>query len=169
MSKTPSKSPGKSKAPIPANLIWFAIPADDPACAQKFYGALFGWKITAFPGMEGYWHIDTGGDDASPDGGLLARKHPGQPITNYIRVPSVTRGRAKVVKLGGRSVCPRSPCRGWATSPCARTRRRTRLRSARAIRRRNKSGRREGTADRHRTGSGPQLPHEEGMKTTDRH
>ena len=107
MSKTPSKSPGKSKAPIPANLIWFAIPADDPACAQKFYGALFGWKITAFPGMEGYWHIDTGGDDASPDGGLLARKHPGQPITNYIRVPSVTRGMAKVVKLGGQVCLPK--------------------------------------------------------------
>jgi len=95
----------KSKKSIPANLIWFEIPADKPERAQKFYGAMFGWKINPFPGMEGnYWHIDTGGKDDMPDGGLMVRKCPGQPITNYIRVPSVTKGMAKVKKLGG-TVC----------------------------------------------------------------
>ena len=54
--------------------------------------------------MEEYWHIETGGDDDAPDGGLMERKHPEQPITNYINVPSVTRFMAKVKKLGG-SVC----------------------------------------------------------------
>ena len=112
MSKPPGKTPSKSKASTPANLIWFEIPADNPARAQKFYSALFGWKITAFPGMEGYWHIDTGGADDSPDGGMLARKHPGQPITNYIRVPSVTRGMAKVVKLGGQVCVPKTAVPG---------------------------------------------------------
>lgn len=94
----------KKPASIPASIIWFEIPADNPARAQKFYGSLFGWKINAFPGMADYWHIDTGGHDASPDGGMMTRKHPGQPITNYVRVPSVTRGMAKVVKLGG-TIC----------------------------------------------------------------
>ncbi len=94
----------KKPAAIPASILWFEIPADDPARAQKFYGSLFGWKINAFPGMPDYWHIDTGGPDASPDGGMMTRKHPGQPITNYVRVPSVTRGMAKVVKLGG-AIC----------------------------------------------------------------
>ncbi|MFO0731318.1 MAG: hypothetical protein U0361_10055 [Nitrospiraceae bacterium] len=50
-----------------------------------------------------YWHIDTAGKDASPDGGL-PRMHPGQGITNYVAVPSVNRAVAKVEKLGG-SVC----------------------------------------------------------------
>jgi len=54
--------------------------------------------------MEDYWHIDTGGSDASPDGGMMTRKHPGQSITNYVMVPSVTKGMAKVKKLGGK-VC----------------------------------------------------------------
>ena len=83
------------------NIIWFEIPADKPERAKTFYGKLFGWKINAFPGMKDYWHIDTGGPDASPDGGLMVRKHKSQPITNYVRVPSVTKFVAKVKKLGG--------------------------------------------------------------------
>ena len=73
-----------------------------PERARKFYGALFGWKINRFPGMTDYWHINTGGADASPDGGLMARKHPEQTITNYVNVESVDKSAAKVQKLGGR-------------------------------------------------------------------
>jgi predicted enzyme related to lactoylglutathione lyase len=51
-----------------------------------------------------YWHIDTGGGDDTPDGGLMARKHPQQPITNYISVASVADAMAKVEKLGG-TIC----------------------------------------------------------------
>ena len=98
----------KSKKATPANIIWFEIPADNPERAKKFYGALFGWKINPFPGMRDYWHIDTGGGDDTPDGGLMARKQPGQPITNYVRVPSVTRAMAKVAKLGGKVCMPKT-------------------------------------------------------------
>lgn len=52
--------------------------------------------------MSDYWHIDTGGSDDSPDGGMLTRKHPQQPITNYIAVASVDASAAKVEKLGGK-------------------------------------------------------------------
>ncbi len=93
------REPKKNTA---ASINWFEIPADNPERALKFYGKLFGWKISPFPGMTDYWHIDTGGPDASPDGGLISRKHPGQTITNYVTVPSVTRFMAKVGKLGGK-------------------------------------------------------------------
>ena len=89
---------------IPASIVWFEIPADDPARAQKFYKQLFGWKINAFPGMKDYWHIDTGGADASPDGGMLPRMHLEHTITNYILVESVTKAAARLAKLGG-SIC----------------------------------------------------------------
>ena len=92
----------KPKKTTTANIVWFEIPADNPERAKKFYGALFGWKINQFPGMADYWHIDTGGGDDTPDGGLMARKHPQQPITNYINVESVTKAAAKVEKLGGK-------------------------------------------------------------------
>jgi uncharacterized protein len=91
----------KSKKPMPANICWFEIPADKPERAQAFYGKLFGWKIEPFPNLPDYWHINTGGPDASPDGGMLKRMHPGHTITNYIMVPSVTRFAEKVKKLGG--------------------------------------------------------------------
>jgi predicted enzyme related to lactoylglutathione lyase len=91
----------QAKKKTSANIIWFEIPADQPARAKRFYSQLFGWKINAMPGMKDYWHIDTGGDDATPDGGMMTRKYPGQAITNYVNVPSVTRAMAKVKQLGG--------------------------------------------------------------------
>lgn len=97
----------KAKKPAP-NIVWFEIPADKPERAQKFYSALFGWKINAFPHMKDYWHIDTAGDDNTPDGGLMARKHNGQGITNYISVVSVTKAMAKIKKLGGEVCMPKT-------------------------------------------------------------
>jgi len=98
-----------TKQKTAASLIWFEIPADDLERAKAFYGKLFGWKIAPFPGMTGpeaqnYLHIDTGGEDASPDGGLMKRAHPQQPITNYVSVPSVEEFAVKAEKLGG-SIC----------------------------------------------------------------
>src|SRR5260370_30753792 len=92
-----------------SNIIWFEIPADKPERARKFYSALFGWKINKFPGMADYWHIDTGGPDATPDGGMMARKCPEQAITNYVRVDSVDKSSAKVLKLGGKICMGKTP------------------------------------------------------------
>ena len=89
----------KSKAA--ASLVWFEIPAENLARARAFYGSLYGWEIEPFPGMKDYWHIDTGGNDASPDGALMVRMCPEHPVTNYISVESVTRAMARVEKLGG--------------------------------------------------------------------
>jgi predicted enzyme related to lactoylglutathione lyase len=91
-----------------SSIVWFEIPADNVERARKFYGALFGWKIEKFPGMTDYWHIDTGGGDDTPDGGLMARKHPQQPITSYVNVESVTQSAAKVEKLGGKVCAPKT-------------------------------------------------------------
>ena len=99
----------KAKNKTAAKIIWFEIPADQPERAQKFYGKLFGWKISPFPGVTDYWHIDTGGGDDTPDGGLMTRKHPGHTITNYVNVPSVTRAMAKVKKLGGEICSAKTP------------------------------------------------------------
>jgi len=89
---------------VAANIVWFEIPADNPERAKDFYGALFGWKINKFPGMGDYWHIDTGGRDETPDGGMMKRRHPGEAITSYIAVDSADKSAAKVLKLGG-TVC----------------------------------------------------------------
>ena len=100
--KKAQKTKGKGTS---ASLVWFEIPADHLDRAKKFYKAMFGWTFNKLPAaINDYWHIDTGGPDASPDGGMMPRMHPQQPITNYVSVPSVTKAAAKVEKLGG-AVC----------------------------------------------------------------
>ena len=93
------------KKPQAASIVWFEVPADDLERAKKFYGSLFGWSFAKIPAaIDDYWHIDTGGKDATPDGGLMPRMHPHQSITNYVGVPSVTMAMKKVEKLGG-AIC----------------------------------------------------------------
>ena len=99
-----NKKPQKARNRLSsASIVWFEIPADNIERAKAFYGSMFGWKLNKFPAaVPEYWHIDTGGKDASPDGGLLPRMYPQQPITNYVSVASVTQASAKVEKLGGK-------------------------------------------------------------------
>jgi predicted enzyme related to lactoylglutathione lyase len=97
-----------SKKKMAASIVWFEIPADNLERAKAFYAKLFGWKINPFPTMPDYLHIDTGGPDASPDGGLMTRTHPEQSITNYVNVASVAKSAALVEKLGGKVCVPKS-------------------------------------------------------------
>ncbi|HEX4265346.1 MAG TPA: VOC family protein [Verrucomicrobiae bacterium] len=97
----------KTKKKLPANVVWFDVPADDIKRAQKFYNSLFGWKIKPFHGMKDFMEIDTGGPDASPNGGLSQRKGAGQTIVNYISVNSVDKFTAKIEKLGGKICVPK--------------------------------------------------------------
>jgi predicted enzyme related to lactoylglutathione lyase len=91
-----------------SSIVWFEIPADNVERAKAFYGALFGWKIEKFPGPMEYWQIDTGGGGDAPGGGLLQRQHPQHGITNYVGVASVDESAAKVEKLGGKVVMPKT-------------------------------------------------------------
>jgi predicted enzyme related to lactoylglutathione lyase len=93
--------PSQSTQPS-SGIVWFEIPAENIERARTFYSQMFGWTINPFPGMGEYMHIDTGGADASPDGALMSRKHPGQSITNYIMVDSVNDAVTKVQMLGGK-------------------------------------------------------------------
>jgi predicted enzyme related to lactoylglutathione lyase len=99
---TERQNMAKSEKTQTASLVWFEIPADNPERAQAFYGNLFGWKINPFPGGGDYWHIDTAGADDTPDGALKRRKHPQEPVVNYIGVDSVDQYTDKIAKLGGK-------------------------------------------------------------------
>jgi predicted enzyme related to lactoylglutathione lyase len=93
----------KARKKRTSSIVWFQIPADDVTRAKKFYSALFRWNIHPFPNSPPGEHeyIDTGGADASPDGGLIKRQHRDHTITNYVSVPSVAKVTAKIEKLGG--------------------------------------------------------------------
>jgi predicted enzyme related to lactoylglutathione lyase len=90
------------------SIVWFGIPADNTQRAKTFYGDLFGWKIERFPGPEEYWHIDTGGSDDTPDGGLKKREQPQEPVVNYVSVDSVAEFSKKIEKVGGKISMPKT-------------------------------------------------------------
>jgi predicted enzyme related to lactoylglutathione lyase len=94
-------------------IVHFEIPADDVERARKFYADLFGWEIKKVEGMD-YWFVTTSGEK-QVDGGMMKRMDPKQPITHYIDVPSVDEFAAKVEKLGGKVVMPKTavPTMGW--------------------------------------------------------
>ena len=98
----------KTKKKTPASIVWFNIPADDLKRAQAFYKSLFGWKISPFRGMKDFMEIDTGGADASPNGGLTERHAKDETALNYIGVDSVDKFTAKIEKLGGKICMPKT-------------------------------------------------------------
>jgi predicted enzyme related to lactoylglutathione lyase len=93
-------------------IVHFEIPADDVERARAFYSELFGWKFSAMQGFEDYWTFDTGDPALDPGGGLMARQAEDQGIVHYIQVESVDEHVAKVEKLGGKVLYPRSPVPG---------------------------------------------------------
>jgi hypothetical protein len=98
----------KTRKKTAASVVWFNVPADNIKRAQKFYSGLFGWKISSFGGMKDFLEIDTGGADASPNGGLMMRQAPGQSIVNYVSVDSVDKFSKKIEKLGGKICVPKT-------------------------------------------------------------
>jgi predicted enzyme related to lactoylglutathione lyase len=93
---------------VTPRIVWFEIPADNIDRAKTFYSELFGWKIATMPGMSDYLHIDTGGPEESLDGGLMPRRNPGQTITSYVFVESVSKYADTVEKLGGKVCVPKT-------------------------------------------------------------
>lgn len=59
---------------MPAPLTHFAINADDVERARAFYAVVFGWEFRPW-GPPGFFHIDTGSNDAGhPIGALQSRR-----------------------------------------------------------------------------------------------
>ena len=89
---------------MPNAIVHFEIPADDVARAKAFYEKTFGWKIKPFPmppGQEYFGVTTRKKSEAGIDGGMMKRKMPGQPFTNYITVKSIDAMSQAVQANGG--------------------------------------------------------------------
>ena len=92
------------------SIVHFEIPADDVARATAFYETTFGWTIKAYPmppGEEYYSVVTRKKGEPGIDGGLMKRKDPGQPFTNYINVPSIDEMLQRVQANGGTVMMPK--------------------------------------------------------------
>jgi len=103
-------------------IVHFEIPSDDIERSRTFYNQLFGWNIEKWTGSmpataEGmeYWLLSTTDDKGNKaiTGGMMKRQSPQQQgITNYFDVKSVQEYSAKVERLGGKVITPKTPVPG---------------------------------------------------------
>jgi uncharacterized protein len=86
-------------------VVHFEIGVKDEAAANKFYGALFGWKINADnPANYGMVDTDSGGEGV---GGGIAKPPEGGPYTTfYVNVSDVQAKLDEAAKLGAKTVMP---------------------------------------------------------------
>ena len=104
------------------SVMHFEVPADDVARAKAFYEKTFGWTIKPFPmppGQEYYGITTKKKGEPGIDGGLMQRKMPGQPFTNYITVTSIDAMNQSVQANGGSVVLPKQEIgkgMGWISA-----------------------------------------------------
>ena len=91
----------------PGAVSWTELTTPDPAAAQAFYGALFGWRFDAMPMPDGTYHVIKVTDDAAI-GGIMATPPQAQGMPpmwgSYVTVADCDATAAKCTSLGGK-VC----------------------------------------------------------------
>ena len=95
------------------NIVHVEIPAADQVIAGKFYGELFGWKITAMPEMDyTMWEAGDGSGGGLPS---VSDENPAGQVTVYIDSDDIEADLKKVTQLGGTVVRPKTeiPQMGW--------------------------------------------------------
>lgn len=86
-------------------VAFFEVVSPDHERAQKFYGQLFDWSVSADPDMGGYAMVDTGAGEGAIGGGIGPSEAPGDTgVKIYVRVADLQRTLDRAVELGGRAV-----------------------------------------------------------------
>ena len=102
-------------------IVHFDIPSDDIQRSKQFYNDLFGWKFDKWSGSDSmpegmeYWIISTVDDKGNNaiNGGMMKRQSPQQQgITNFFDIKSIQEYSAKVERLGGKVITPKTPVPG---------------------------------------------------------
>jgi predicted enzyme related to lactoylglutathione lyase len=92
-------------------VVHLEIPSDDTGKARAFYGGLFGWEFTEYPGTFEY-HMANVQDQ---NGVGITNMEPGKRGARvYFDVDDINSGAARVNELGGTAGDPASiPGMGW--------------------------------------------------------
>jgi predicted enzyme related to lactoylglutathione lyase len=92
-------------------MVHVEIPADDTAASRQFWGSLFGWEFSSFPGPSEY-HMARLGEE---QGSAITNMEPGKRGPRvYFDVDDINAGASKVADLGGTSNTPMPvPGMGW--------------------------------------------------------
>ena len=87
-------------------VAYFEVTSPDQERAQRFYGDLFGWQVSADPAMGGYALVDTGAGAGALGGGIGAADDGQARVRIYIKVDDLDAYLARAEQLGGKPVVP---------------------------------------------------------------
>jgi predicted enzyme related to lactoylglutathione lyase len=82
--------------PMPGEINWIEMPAEDTAKAREFYGKLFGWRTSEFDGD--YHVIDNG-----PAGAIAPREEAFTHPRVYFAADDIDASVKRIIELGGTS------------------------------------------------------------------
>jgi uncharacterized protein len=93
----------------------FEIPVDDPERAERFYGAIFGWKFQRFDGAPSYYGMATTGEENPGINGALFQRSDIRETSLTMSVGSIEDTLREVEKHGGSVVQGKTPIpsMGW--------------------------------------------------------
>jgi predicted enzyme related to lactoylglutathione lyase len=84
-------------------VAFFEVISPNAERAQKFYGELFGWEVTADPAMGGYALVDTGAGEGAIGGGIGPTSNSGEAgVKIYMRVDNLDTYLDRAEQLGGK-------------------------------------------------------------------
>ena len=95
------------------NVVHVEIPAANVAGATKFYGELFGWKMTPVPDLNyTLWEAADGSGGGFPE---VSKDNPVGQVLVYIHSDDIEADLKKVEKLGGKVLQTKMeiPQTGW--------------------------------------------------------
>ncbi len=96
-------------------VVWFEVMGENGEKLQSFYQEAFDWKIDANNPMR-YGMVEATKARGIPGGvGQLGKIGPHPKVTFYVSTNDIEASLAKVVKLGGKVVMPRTELDGGTT------------------------------------------------------
>ena len=99
---------------MPNPVNWFEIVGHDPIKLQKFYGDVFGWKLSPpMPEMGNYSMLDN--DNHGINGGIGGTMGGPARVSIYMEVDDVQAYLDKAVRAGGAQTMPPTPIPGGPT------------------------------------------------------
>jgi len=102
-----------------SRVVHFEIHGSDPEAMARFYGELFGWRISRW-GQMPYWAVDTGpAEQPGINGGIVPRRGPGpvegQSVNAFVctvEVEALDESFGRAIELGGTPALPKMPIPG---------------------------------------------------------
>lgn len=96
----------------PSRIVYFEIPATQPAACMDFYQTVFGWEFKQLENKD-YWLCKTGSDDLPGiNGAVTSKTLVTEAVINTIHVQDLEETIAAIDEHGGETISSKTSLKG---------------------------------------------------------